>query len=330
MLSISLDYVAPPYLHILLGVTKKHHDLLESECHLLDKKIAECMAKNPHGFDTTDCTKAFTDYVIQLRQVENEQEEKRKLETQLVFADLLPVHDESELRAVQDGLQQRIDEKEDKISELEANLKLPLLSGPVTEHLDSVLEKHKICKQAYHGRAFIGSHCHKYMQSQAINSLCDSVVTETEELVTEQQLRHRVGEICSKFKDLNTLYGRIHSKISHARPVNKEDINFLNEDIKSYMTFYRKTFTETRITPKQHLLEYHCVPFMERFGFGLGLHGEQGGEEIHAVINQRKRRAWGMKSNKERLRVMMTQQLMSIAPALQNVQWTRRRRLMKT
>ena len=41
LLDIELDQVAPPYLHILLGITKKHHDLLEEQCNCLDKEISE-------------------------------------------------------------------------------------------------------------------------------------------------------------------------------------------------------------------------------------------------------------------------------------------------
>merc|ERR1711954_85956 len=29
MIDIELDHVAPPYFHILLGIMKKHHELLE-------------------------------------------------------------------------------------------------------------------------------------------------------------------------------------------------------------------------------------------------------------------------------------------------------------
>ena len=45
LVNIELDHVAPPYLHILLGITKKHHDLLEDECsHSLDKVIGQSLA----------------------------------------------------------------------------------------------------------------------------------------------------------------------------------------------------------------------------------------------------------------------------------------------
>ena len=58
---IELDCVALPCLHILLGITKKHHDLLEDECHSLDKLIAESLAAS--GKQTTEMSAAFTEYV---------------------------------------------------------------------------------------------------------------------------------------------------------------------------------------------------------------------------------------------------------------------------
>ena len=40
MLNIELDQVAPPYLHNLLGIMKKHHDLLEIAADEIDKDIS--------------------------------------------------------------------------------------------------------------------------------------------------------------------------------------------------------------------------------------------------------------------------------------------------
>ena len=39
------------------------------------------------------------------------------------------------------------------------------------------------------------------------------------------------------------------------------------------------------ITPKLHLLEGHVVSATRRYGVGLGMFGEQGGESIHAEFN---------------------------------------------
>ena len=46
LVNIERDHVTPPYLHILLGITKKHHDLLEDECHSLDKLIGQSLASS--------------------------------------------------------------------------------------------------------------------------------------------------------------------------------------------------------------------------------------------------------------------------------------------
>ena len=38
-------HICPPYLHILLGLVKKHHDLLEAATHSIDLEIADEKAK---------------------------------------------------------------------------------------------------------------------------------------------------------------------------------------------------------------------------------------------------------------------------------------------
>ena len=139
------------------------------------------------------------------------------------------------------------------------------------------------------------------------------------ELVDENHLRMTATRTTEKFIQLNTLYSRIHAKISHSRPMTENEIDTLDSDIKQYMYFYRRKFPSQRIIPKQHILEQHCVPFIRRYGFGLGLHGEQGGEETHAVVNRLKRRAWGMKNEAEKLRVIMTEHMAIVSPTLQTV-----------
>ena len=41
---ISINHVCPPYLHILLGIVKRHHDMLEKECHSIDLQITDVLA----------------------------------------------------------------------------------------------------------------------------------------------------------------------------------------------------------------------------------------------------------------------------------------------
>ena len=87
---------------------------------------------------------------------------KGKLETELAFHE--PNSDNevplANFQNRQTQLQDKIAEKEDKIDEIKSKLNLLRLSGPVTNHLATVLRERKICKQAYHGRSFISNHCH--------------------------------------------------------------------------------------------------------------------------------------------------------------------------
>ena len=85
------------------------------------------------------------------------------------------------------------------------------------------------------------------------------------------------------------------------------------------MSFYQREFVSTQITPKQHLLEYHSLPFICQHGFGQVLHSEQGGEETHAVINRLTWRAWGMKNEEDKLHVIMTEHMLKVSPMLQSV-----------
>ena len=62
--NIPLRQVCPPYLHILLGIVKKHHEMLESSCHDLDLKIAEDLAQTS---DQTDETTKYGSFVATLR-----------------------------------------------------------------------------------------------------------------------------------------------------------------------------------------------------------------------------------------------------------------------
>ena len=211
-------------------------------------------------------------------------------------------------------LSTKIKQLQDEIDHLTAHNTLPVLAGPVTSNLDSVLRKYKIYPQAYHSRAFIGNHCHKYLMAKVYQGICDSVVTKAEELCDHTSVAVRAQAICDKFKDLNRLFSDVHCRISHPNPVSEEETGEMQGMINIYMSFYRREFPEVRVIPKQHLLESHCVPWIQNWGFGLCLHGEQGGEETHATINCLKRRVWGLWSKEQQLRVLMEEHMAIVSP----------------
>ena len=52
------------------------------------------------------------------------------------------------------------------------------------------------------------------------------------------------------------------------------------------MRFYRQHFPESTVLPKMHMLESHVPDWIEKWGVGLGLMGEQGAEGIHKELNE--------------------------------------------
>ena len=118
-----------------------------------------------------------------------------------------------------------------------------------------------------------------------INDLTDSVVRKTFQLTDDSNIHTLADDVKQKFLTLNTLYSRVHKHLSHKDPVRENESNDTEDSISMYMTYYRSRFPEVRIIAKQHILEAHFVQWIRRWGFGLALHGEQGGEEMHATVN---------------------------------------------
>ena len=86
------------------------------------------------------------------------------------------------------------------------------------------------------------------------------------------------------------------------------------ESIKTFMTYYRQQFPTSSVTPKMHMLEEHLVPWLRRWKVGFGLLGEQGAESIHAYFNSLKRTYCGIPDKLKRLKQIMTEHHLHIAP----------------
>ena len=83
--------------------------------------------------------------------------------------------------------------------------------------------------------------------------------------------------------------------------IKQSELGCIQENVSQYCKLIRK-FYPSKITPKIHMLENHCVPFIETFGFGLGLLGEQGGELIHATIAKIEKRTQGIRKRSKQLK----------------------------
>lgn len=81
------------------------------------------------------------------------------------------------------------------------------------------------------------------------------------------------------------------------------------------MNYYRETFPKQTVLPKMHMLEEHVVPWLRRWHIGFGLMGEQGAESIHAYFNGLGRTYQGIPDRVTRLKRMMQEHLLHVAPA---------------
>ena len=122
-----------------------------------------------------------------------------------------------------------------------------------------------------------------------------------------------------KFQQLNSHYASVHALISHTLPVTEAEVTQAEQCINSYMQFYWEIFENINITPIQHILESHCIPFLRTWQFGLGLLREQGGGETHALINELKVRVRGVNNEQDKLKVLMREQLTIVSPRLRSV-----------
>ena len=146
LINVEPNLVAPPYLHILLGIALKHHRLLEDAPNEIDRQLAlseiNCKlfwAKGNAYWSNEDpmCTDEDT------------------LDYEKIVNDL-----------------------EDQLYDLE-NEPYPLRTGPICSEFDTILNKHNITPQAYHSRSFIDNHYHKYITAKVVRELTALVIHET-------------------------------------------------------------------------------------------------------------------------------------------------------
>ena len=141
--------------------------------------------------------------------------------------------------------------------------------GPVMKAVQSVLDKHNIVKQAYHGGNFIGNHCHRYLVQNIYKELTKEVIyTVAKNTLQDQTIAHAF-RVESKYNKLNEDFRNVHIALSHARPVTQDDINEAELAVKQYMTTYRRTFPHS-ITPKHHILE-KLPRFYEKIQLRIGI-----------------------------------------------------------
>lgn len=81
------------------------------------------------------------------------------------------------------------------------------------------------------------------------------------------------------------------------------------------MVCYRESFPTSTVLPKMHMLEEHVIPWLREWHIGFGFMGEQGAESIHAYFNTLTRTFRGIPDRVSRLRQILHEHLLHVAPA---------------
>ncbi|XP_071950201.1 uncharacterized protein [Antedon mediterranea] len=166
LVSIEVDHVSVPSLHLSLGIFKKLFDMLETEAHSIDCLIYS-LRKNGELDDTSE---SKFDKIIQ-HQIQTQIDIKEKIEEKKLK--LTEMEDAMPLIYLKGSVDGSIITNVGKIVKLREEIEsltkcmengLPFGTGPIVTSLERVLQKNRIQRQAYHGKSFIGNHVHKCCQ----------------------------------------------------------------------------------------------------------------------------------------------------------------------
>ena len=153
------------------------------------------------------------------------------------------------------------------------------------------------------------------MKPEVYTNITAHICSYTQTLTTDPNIIEAANKIQHTFDTLNGAFSKVHKQISHSRKIDPSEHESIQANINQYMTFYRQYFPD-KVIPKMHILEHHCLPFIESFGFGLGLLGEQGGELIHHTLAKIERRIHGIKSTNKRIRSTVEAHYVKNSPEL--------------
>ena len=81
------------------------------------------------------------------------------------------------------------------------------------------------------------------------------------------------------------------------------------------MKFYR-LHVPNRVFPKLHFLETHCLEWIEKYPFRMGLFSEQGSESLHAYVRILEIRFHEIPNEEKKMKSVMQKYLYQVSPSL--------------
>ncbi|XP_038063028.1 uncharacterized protein LOC119733716 [Patiria miniata] len=263
LMSVPLSQVCIPGLHISLGLFMKHFNSFENNCHRLDMEVSTTLSAQDIKDHDDSFTSSYKNLVQITHSARSEDAQAKAIadtsQALMLQMTTLAVATEPADPAVQMLAEAHANSL--KLSKSKALWKsrdtaLKTGKGPIAGVLDTTLKTIRVCRQAYHGGSFVGNHVHKCSR-----------------------------ELSGKYQGLFTRFAECHNVYNSASIMTDDIINKLEEDITSYCQYFRVEFTTDSCPPKFHMLVEHIIPFIKQWRFGLGFLGEQGGEGVHARLN---------------------------------------------
>ena len=129
------------------------------------------------------------------------------------------------------------------------------------------------------------------------------------------------------FNDINECFYNVHTSLSHTKRIHPLTIPEIQQHIDTYIRKF-ESFYPGKLLPKHHILHKHCIPYIIRHGFGLGLMGEQGTEASHQTIARISERAVAIKDPLKKLQFIMHTHYLGVSPTLK-IKREKRRRVKK-
>ena len=329
ILPVSLDNVIIPVLHLDLGIFAWIFDAMTKDCQMLDVALAS--SSTAVGTDSRAYT-VTTEMHESLRQkqldLQNERTAADSLQEQLEW---LAIHASNltapQLEAATAGIQAKQHTATSTISSLQDEVKAlsdqlqsrSILHGPCEASLDRTLQEYNICRQRYHGGAFIGNHIHHALQPPVVAALSNAplIVASTTERAAPPSVLDQARVVAKRYNDLLTQFSHCRRRYSSCATMSAEDIQLFESDCATFLSTARQEVVTRKlghVTPKLHLLECHLPDALARFRVGLGLLAEQGGESIHAEFNDLRKRHGGVVNDVDKLRTVLKAHLSSTLP----------------
>ncbi|XP_022108664.1 uncharacterized protein LOC110988954 isoform X2 [Acanthaster planci] len=324
MFAVPLTQVCPPGLHISLGLYLKHFNSFEGACHDLDMEAAAVLAENDKGDgDPKVFGRKYQTLISDLKQARHfEQkakaldEEFKLMEEQLTDTILTAEEESTDMEDYISATSELVHKQQqlfEKAKALRDSAALKPGQGPLAGQLDITLQQFRVKRQAYDGKSFVGNHVHKCCKEENIELLTNALVTKTQQVCPS--LVPSATSIAAKYAQLFRLFSTCHRMYNSSEVLEDSAIDALDQAVKEYLKFFRAEFPLETITPKMHILEEHVVPWIRKWHFGLGFHGEQGAESVHSHFNCLRRDVRGIRDEVDILKSVVRSHWTLTSPA---------------